>query len=72
MKRPEKVAVLTYGNGDREAYWTDGGEMSCFKLIWKAKADIRGYAMLVVMPRKDYMKDPYAGEPMRFGARRAS
>lgn len=72
MRRAEKVAVLAYGNGDREAYWTNGGELDSFRLIWQAKADPRGYGMLTIMPRAAYLKDPYAGEPMRFGTRAAA
>jgi hypothetical protein len=70
MKRPEKVAVITFKNGDQVAFWSHGGEMETFKMIWTAKADPRGYACLVIRDRADYERDPYAGTPQVFRGRR--
>lgn len=70
MKRPEKVAVLTFKNGDQVAFWSHGGEMETFKMIWKAKADPRGYACLVIWDRAEYEKNPYAGKPQAYRTRR--
>lgn len=70
MKRAEKVAVLTFRNGDQVAYWHHGGEMETFKMIWQGKADPRGLACLVIRERTDYERNPYAGKPQAFRGRR--
>jgi hypothetical protein len=72
MKRPEKVAVITFKNGDQVAYLHHGGEMETFKLIWQGKADPRGLACMVIRDRAEYEANPYAGEPQVFRGKPAA
>ena len=74
MKRAEKVAVVTFKNGDKVPYWYYGKnpnqDLESFKLIWTAKADPRGFACLTIWNRAKYEKNPYAGDPQVFGMRK--